>query len=144
MNAAGADSRTAQALGLRLAASYRAVALRLADVPIVNPRLEVEAIGFRPHQGWAVGVMVTPWFMNIAVAALEEGPPLPPGQPGGGWSLRLPAGGIGLTIGQLDGFGRVDSASLFSPMEAFPDPATARITAMSAIAALFTPAAGPV
>jgi len=132
----------APAIGQRLAAHYRLIAERLADLPIVNPRLAVEAIGFRLHQGWAVGVMITPWFMNVVVAALGEGPPLPPGLPGGGWQLLLPAGPIGLTIGELDGFGRIDAASLFSPMHAFPDPATARATAATAIAALFTPSAG--
>ena len=36
---------------------------RAAD--FVNPALAVEAVGFRPWEDHWLGVMVTPWFMNL-------------------------------------------------------------------------------
>ncbi|MFD2232460.1 [NiFe]-hydrogenase assembly chaperone HybE [Phaeospirillum tilakii] len=136
------EAAAARAVADRLVGRYRAIAAGLGDLPIVNPRLGVEAVGFRPHRGWALGVVITPWFMNLAVAALAEDAPLPPAGPGESWSLPLPAGPVALTVGLLDGFGRVDAASLFSPMHAFPDPAVTRATAASVLTALFTPPAG--
>ena len=35
------------------------------DMPFVNPALGVEAIGFRRHDGDWLGVMITPWFLNL-------------------------------------------------------------------------------
>ena len=34
----------------------------------VNPALAVEAVGFAPWEGHWLGVMVTPWFMNLMLA----------------------------------------------------------------------------
>lgn len=42
-------------------------ATRMADVPIINPALRVEAVGFRPWQGYWIGVLVTPWMINLVL-----------------------------------------------------------------------------
>lgn len=52
----------------RLQATFEMIAAtRMADVPIVNPRLRVETVGFRLWQGFWVGVLVTPWSINLVV-----------------------------------------------------------------------------
>ena len=38
---------------------------RMADVPILNEALRVEAVGFVARGDEALGVLVTPWFMNL-------------------------------------------------------------------------------
>lgn len=38
---------------------------RMADVPILNPVLRVEAVGFREWEGRWIGVLVTPWTINL-------------------------------------------------------------------------------
>ena len=43
----------------------------MKGMPIYNPTLAVEAVGFREHEGRQVGVMVTPWFMNLTVLPSE-------------------------------------------------------------------------
>lgn len=40
-------------------------ATRMVDVPILNPALHVEVVGFRPWQGCWIGVLVTPWMINL-------------------------------------------------------------------------------
>ncbi|HET7833794.1 MAG TPA: [NiFe]-hydrogenase assembly chaperone HybE [Gallionella sp.] len=40
---------------------------RMADVPIVNPAVRVEAIGFREWEGRRIGVLVTPWTVNLVL-----------------------------------------------------------------------------
>src|SRR4051794_27491456 len=57
-----------------LAAAYRHIArTRMADLPVYNPRLSVEAIGFERHgDGW-LGILVTPWFMNAVLAPASPG-----------------------------------------------------------------------
>ena len=39
----------------------------MADVPIINPALCVEAVGFREWQGRWVGILVTPWSINLVL-----------------------------------------------------------------------------
>ncbi len=55
----------------RLEAAFRAAALRMQGLPIVNPALEVEAVGFAPWEGSWLGVMVTPWGMNLTLVPGE-------------------------------------------------------------------------
>ena len=133
---------TAWALAARLVEIHRAIGARaMHDLPIYNPRLDTRAVGFRPHRGWVVGILVTPWFMNLVAAARPDGPPLPPCQVGDSWALALPAATVEMLRGDLDGFGRLDSAPLFSPMGMFDDPAIAATSAQAAIETLFTPGA---
>ena len=47
---------------------------RMADVPIVNPRLRVETVGFRLWQGFWVGVLVTPWSINLVLLPGDDVP----------------------------------------------------------------------
>jgi [NiFe] hydrogenase assembly HybE family chaperone len=130
----------AAAIGERLASIYRAIAEgAMRGMPICNPDLEVQAVGFRDHAGHAIGVVVTPWFMNIVLAEVAGGPALPPARFGDSRAVSLPAGRIEVTVGELDGFGRLDAASLFSPMFGFADPAATYQTAAAAMAALFKP-----
>jgi len=124
--------------GARLAAHYRRVHEAMRDLPICNPLLDIEAIGFRPFGDHALGVILTPWFMNLTVCAagVEELPARPTGETA---HWPLPAGRVGFIVGRLEGFGRVDSCSLFSPMDDFADHAAARAVAVAALDELFDP-----
>ncbi|RAI43096.1 [NiFe]-hydrogenase assembly chaperone HybE [Rhodoplanes roseus] len=124
------------AVGEGLAAAYRAVAARMRDLPVYNPRLAVEAVGFRTWEGVALGVMVTPWFMNLVLAVVPGGPALPDARVGDSREVRFPAGTIAFTVGALAGVRRLDAASLFSPMAGFDAPESAREAAAAALAAV--------
>lgn len=50
----------------RISAVFEAVAAtRMRDFPLANPALRIEAVGMRVWQGLWVGVLVTPWAMNL-------------------------------------------------------------------------------
>lgn len=40
---------------------------RMQDVPMLNPALHVEALGFAPWNGHMLGVVISPWFVNLAI-----------------------------------------------------------------------------
>jgi [NiFe] hydrogenase assembly HybE family chaperone len=132
-----AADQDAVSVGERLAAAYRDIGARsMRDLPVYNPTLDVCSVGFRRHDGAVLGIVVTPWFMNLVVVGEDEGA----AAPGATVQRRFPAGAIDFTVAALPGIGRVDSASLFSPMFDFDHPAAARGAAEAALDALFAPA----
>jgi [NiFe] hydrogenase assembly HybE family chaperone len=101
----------------------------------VNPALAVDAVGFAPWQGHWLGVMVTPWFMNLVLLPHDRSrwQPLPVG---GKRKLRFPAG-VYEFIGADDPLvGEHQTCSLFSPVLEFEDHAAARLVAQLAREAL--------
>ena len=111
----------------------------MQDMPMVNPALQVEAVGFRPWNGHWLGVLITPWFMNLMLL------PRVPGawQPIGERESRhyvFPAGVFEFIGGRDDALGDYQACSLFSPMFEFATQAGAHDTAVAALAALFDPA----
>ena len=128
----------ASAWGERLAGAYREIGERaMRDLPIFNAALGVEAVGFRSVGDRMIGILVTPWFMNVVMAtdALQPSP-----APGSRVRFRFPAGDIDLTVSEVASAGRIASCSLFSPMFEFADMSGARATAEAALAALMLPA----
>ena len=73
-----AEDDSAADVGRRIAARYRAIAEGpMAGLPVCNPALRVADVGFRAHHGRAVGIVVSPWFMNVVAAALPDAAPAP-------------------------------------------------------------------
>lgn len=133
------DDVAARAAGERLTALYRSIGeCSMSELPVYNAALGVESIGFHAYEGRALGIVVTPWFMNIVLAPLDEGSD---DAAASGETVRraLPAGSFDFIVGALDGFGRIESCSLFSPMFDFADPASARATAEAAMATIRDP-----
>ncbi len=92
----------------------------MADLPLLNPAIEVHAVGFRPWESGCLGVLITPWCMNLLSL------------PGAGedWSdkpelseetLIFPSGPYRFTVGQEPALGKYRMCSLFSPMFEFAD-----------------------
>lgn len=131
--------RAARAVGADLERRYQLIAEGpMRDVPLCNPALSVMAVGFAAVDGFAVGIVATPWFMNLVVTALPKGVALPAARIGDTVVHGLPGGEFDCVVGMLDGFGRIDSVSLFSPMFDFVDAETVRATAEAAIAEILT------
>jgi [NiFe] hydrogenase assembly HybE family chaperone len=120
--------------GPALLAAWQAVAVRMADLPVYNAKLELQTTRFLRHGAWSVGIVVTPWFMNV-IAVPDAAVTLPAS--GSPLVLSLPAGEVEAIVADLDGFGRLAAASLFSPMDVFDDPAATRAVAEAALGALF-------
>jgi [NiFe] hydrogenase assembly HybE family chaperone len=126
-----------------LEAHFRAVYARaMKDVPICNENLDVASTGFRPCGDWAVGIVVTPWFMNIVAAPLAGATPVAALQ-GETQNLSLPSGMVECLAADLDGFDRLLMCSLFSPMQDFENQEAALATAKAAFELLLTPPALP-
>jgi [NiFe] hydrogenase assembly HybE family chaperone len=109
---------------------------RMAGVPILNPALSVEAVGFRPWDEHWLGVLVTPWFMNLWLMprVVSRWQPI---AVGASRHYVFPAGVFEFIGGFESTLGDYQACSLFSPMFDFDDPASAHDTAVAALAALF-------
>jgi len=119
-------------------------ASRMQDFPLLSPQLSVEAIGFRqwqPEQDlgllW-IGVMLTPWFMNLMLLPASDRP-LPTVPPGGQINLILPGGPMPFMAGYESALGHYRICSLFSPVTQFVDQDSARQTALEILALMFPP-----
>jgi [NiFe] hydrogenase assembly HybE family chaperone len=135
------ETQEAEAIAERLVAAYGRIAeTAMAGVPICNPALGVAASGFRAWGGRAVGVVLTPWFMNLVAVDLA-GHTSAPAANGQTVAMFLPAGAVDFLVGELDGIGRIDSCSLFSPVFEFESMEVALETATEAANAFFDPAA---
>jgi [NiFe] hydrogenase assembly HybE family chaperone len=89
-------------------------ATRMAGLPMNNPALRVEAVDFRDWHGVWVGVLITPWAINLMLL---------PGPGGGVRALgpdekqrwRFPSGEYEFMGGHDEELGAYQSCSLFSP-----------------------------
>lgn len=151
MAATPAPQPTAAALQQRVDALTRHFARvqaeRMAGLPLLNPALSVEAVGFE----WAAqtedeagsppvaeGVLVTPWFMSLVRLPLAV---LPHGNRVGCRAVRRFGNERFDFIGGHDeAIGWHETCALFSPMNGFSSQALARETALASLA-LVRPAA---
>jgi [NiFe] hydrogenase assembly HybE family chaperone len=120
----------------------------MAGMPMLNPALRVQAVGFRPWQAHWLGVLVTPWFMNLvwlplpepASAAPSPRPPAEPATPVGVTRTRAVGCERFDFIGAHEpGFGAFEACSLFSPMADFADQEAAIATAEQVMIQLHAP-----
>lgn len=110
---------------------------RMADVPLLNPALAVEAIDFQRWQGHWLGMLVTPWCMSLLllpgsaqtwISAAENKRRF----------VKFPAGDFAF-LGSVEvELGEFQSCSLFSPMDKFPTQVEASMTARAALIGLLT------
>jgi [NiFe] hydrogenase assembly HybE family chaperone len=115
---------------------------QMVGVPMLNPALRVQALGFRPWAEHWLGVLVTPWFMNLVLFPRQAGHWQAIGERESRHYV-FPAG-VFEFIGSRDAeLGDYQACSLFSPMFEFNDHAAAHDTAVAALAALFDPASRP-
>jgi [NiFe] hydrogenase assembly HybE family chaperone len=128
---------SAEAAAQRVEHAFAQVqATRMQDLPFLNPALRVEAVGFRVWDGRYLGILITPWFMNLVLL------PQDPAQwrhvrYGDSVAYQLPAGVFEFISAREAQIPDYQSCSLFSPMFEFGDQDGARATAVAALDALF-------
>lgn len=93
---------------------------RMSDMPMVNNKLQVHAIDFQPWQQHYIGVLSTPWFMNLMLLPGDQDdwsnlPEL------GKQSQLFPSGRYEFITGYESQLGKYQMCSLFSPMFEFAD-----------------------
>ena len=91
---------------------------QMQDIPLLNPALRVQSIGFQVYEGRALGIIITPWMMNLLMLPSEQDD----------WSElklgdkthhRLPANEFRFMVNEIDGIGICQTHSLYSPMHEF-------------------------
>lgn len=116
----------------------RIAATHMAGLPLNNPALAVEACGFRLWNGLWLGVLVTPWAINLML--------LPGGNPAfrrlgpdrrQAWAF--PSGEYAFHGAEEEQLGPYQTCSLFSPAFEFAGQDAARAAAAAALAALLAP-----
>ena len=108
---------------------FRTVAReRMQGLPIVNPRIDVETVGFRDLGQHRFGVLIAPWFMNmILLPGTDDWSDLAQGT---AVTITLPDGDYDFTVTRDENSAEnYLSAILFRTMADFPDQATARAVA---------------
>ncbi len=128
------------ALERRFAAIWRGP---MAGLPMVNEQLTVQAVGFQPWGPHWLGVLVTPWFMNLVLMPreLQQWVPLAERES----RFHAFAAGVFEFIGGFDEeIGAYQACSLFSPMFEFNSPEQAAATGLAALQALFDAGNRPV
>jgi [NiFe] hydrogenase assembly HybE family chaperone len=120
---------------------------RMRGLPFLNPALHVEAVGFREWGAHWLGVLLTPWTMNLIVMprdtaqwfALAKGEKKTFAFPYGNFEFiaaHEPLLGDGV-------HGEYLMCTLFSPTQQFADHDTARMTADEVMKQLFDNEAAP-
>jgi [NiFe] hydrogenase assembly HybE family chaperone len=107
---------------------------RMRDLPLLNASLSVEAIGFRRSGGARIGVLITPWAMNLL--RLPDDDPVSEGRVA---ARELPRGPVDFIGAIEEGLGPYETCSLFSPMDRFESQEAARAVAFEALSLLLRP-----
>jgi len=126
-----------EAWASRLEAKFSQILIeRMVDVPVINERLHVESAGFQEWNGHVLGVLVTPWFMNLLLLpGIEDD-----------WSelkvgfkrsFAFEAGSFEFIMGEEQEIGKFMSCSMFSPMFEFESHDAAMVTANAIVEELF-------
>lgn len=131
---------TVQTARLRLERAFeRVLRERMADMPFVNGCLAVRAVGLRPYEDWVLGVLITPWCMNLVLLPYRQEIT---GCCGQSRVQTFPSGRYEFIVGEQEEIGRYLMCSLFSPMFEFGDQGSAEATARAVLDRLLEP--GPV
>ena len=96
----------------------------MQGMPFVHPDLEVEAVGFAPWENHELGVLITPWFMNLVL--LPCGVHYDGLQQGKEVEFRFPSGPCDFAVNKDEKLGTYLSAVLFRTVINFPSQAFAR------------------
>ncbi|MGH1416978.1 MAG: [NiFe]-hydrogenase assembly chaperone HybE [Pelagimonas sp.] len=121
----------------RLESDFREIwHAKMRDVPMVNKLLSVEAVGFEVVDGRPLGVLISPWFMNLVMLPAE----------GESWSdltagtkemIGFPSGDYEFIHNTREQIGGYKACSLFSPMGEFKSQLQAQDVARAVMVALF-------
>ncbi len=110
---------THHSLSMRLETCFQRIASeQMQGMPVLNPAIQVQAVGFRRWRGFELGVIITPWFMSLLLL---------PGidddwegfQLGDAQTHSFPNMKYDFTINEFEGLGRCQTHALHSPMFKF-------------------------
>lgn len=109
---------------------------KMKDVPIVNHAIHVQAVGFTPWNGGALGVLIAPWFMNLVFLPGEQQSKKNPMEKE---VITFPSGRYEFIHNSRPLIGPYMACSLFSPMNDFTSQLQAVDVAKAVMIELFNP-----
>lgn len=107
----------------------------MQGLPIVNRNLHVEAVAFQEYEGDQLGVLITPWFMNLVL--LPSTADAADCAQGSKSQVDFPSGSIEFTGCQDDTLGHFRTAVLFRTVADLSDQEMARNIARQVMQDLF-------
>lgn len=110
---------------------------QMADVPILNPAISVEAVDFQRWQGHWLGIVVTPWCMSMLLVPGSSENWVSTGENKRRF-VKFPAGDFAFLGSAEAELGEYQSCPLFSPMGKFSTQSEATMTARASLIALLT------
>ena len=116
-------------------AFFRVQQERMADVPILNQALSVEAVDFQRWQSHWLGMVVTPWCMSLLLLPGSSDNWVSTGENKRRF-VKFPAGDFAFLGGVEPELGEYQSCSLFSPMGKFSNQSEATMTARASLLGL--------
>lgn len=118
-------------------AFFRIQQERMADVPLLNPALVVEAIDFQRWQGHWLGMIVTPWCMSLLLLPGSAETWISTGENKRRF-VKFPAGDFAFLGSVEEELGEFQSCSLISPMDKFSTQSEASMTARASMIGLLS------
>ena len=119
-------------------AFFRIQQEQMADVPILNPALSVEAVDFQRWQGHWLGIVVTPWCMSMLLVPGSAENWVSAGENKRRF-VKFPAGDFAFLGSEEAELGEYQSCPLFSPMGKFSTQSEATMTARASMIAVLMP-----
>jgi [NiFe] hydrogenase assembly HybE family chaperone len=114
---------------------------KMRGLPICNAALEVQVVGFRPLDQHQVGVLITPWFMNLVLLPGDD--TWASAADGSADTVSLPSEPCEFVVSRDATIGTFLSAVLFRTVVDFPDQGTVVAVAEEVLKRLFLPTAEP-
>ncbi len=91
---------------------------QMQDIPILNDKIRVQAVGFRYHEGRLLGVIITPWMMNLMLLPAADDD-WQAWQPGHKEVFEFPSKPCQFMLNEFDRVGKCQTRSVYSPMNSF-------------------------
>ena len=115
------------------------LANEMAGLPLLNPKINVEVLGFQEFEGRTIGIVISPWLMSLIM--------LPSSQLADDWSMfeigqqhvhTFPSGDYKFLVNEFEGIGICQVHAIHSPMSNFFTHDQAKITALIFMKKLMT------
>lgn len=109
----------------------------MQNLPVVNKALQVEAVGFHAYHGDQLGVLITPWFMNLILLPGVDS--WSGSKQGDTASIDFPSRRIDFAVAHDKMLGTYLSAVAFRGVVELADQSTARKLALEVLSDLMKP-----
>ncbi|GAA0425602.1 hypothetical protein GCM10009133_37710 [Cocleimonas flava] len=109
---------------------------RMKGVPVINKHLNVKTVDFQEWNNYHLGILITPWFMNLMLFQKSGDANTTSLKTGSVTQHTFPSGSYEFVSGFEEEIGHYQSCSLFSPMLEFENQEAAEIVASEALKAI--------